>query len=129
MAQRREEDEGIHRSPDDDQEKANADDDVTAARGQTVREQRSGETLRTRVAREESEREPREAHRESPGRLVEQTDGDGADIVKELVADESDDRVAYTAEEDAMSVRGPDDPLPDERRTDERDADDVDHSV
>jgi hypothetical protein len=65
----------------------------------TVREQLEGESLDTRLAREQ--REERGGRREDVGRLVEETDH-GRDVTKELEADETDDIDNLSAEEAAM---------------------------
>lgn len=65
----------------------------------TVREQLQGESINTRVARELPDEQP-EAE-DTVGHLVEETE-DGVDVTKELVADETDDDEALSAEEAAM---------------------------
>jgi hypothetical protein len=83
----------------------------------TIGEQRRGESLRTRVAREIPDVSEQTSDRsENPppvGRLHEPTE-DGADVVAELVAEETGDDVGLTAEEAAMSAREPDESTPDE---------------
>jgi hypothetical protein len=69
----------------------------------TVREQLEGESLDTRLAREE--RDVRPGRRDDVGRLVEETEH-GRDVTKELEADESDDVDGLSAEEAAMRHEG-----------------------
>ncbi len=69
----------------------------------TPGDQREGETVTTRVAREVPDEAP-ESH-EHPGRLVDVSgDEDGNDVVRELVADEADDDAALAPEEAAMHI-------------------------
>jgi hypothetical protein len=68
----------------------------------TAAEQRAGESLDTRLAREVPD-EPRPP-RQRLGRLFEETDEDGADVNKELVADETDDTAGLSPEESAMHI-------------------------
>lgn len=68
----------------------------------TPAEQRDGETVRTRVAREIPDDVPDRTD-DQPGRMVEETE-DGKDVTRELVADETDDRAGLTAEEAAVHV-------------------------
>jgi hypothetical protein len=69
----------------------------------TPTEQRRGESVNTRVAREVPDQLP-ESH-EHPGRIIEPAgDGDGADIYRELIADETDDGAALSPEEAAMHI-------------------------
>jgi hypothetical protein len=75
----------------------------------TAQEQRRGESLRTRLAREVPD-EPA-ARRERVGKLYEETDSDGTDDVKELVADETDDTSGLAPEEAAMHVVDEEDEL------------------
>jgi hypothetical protein len=74
----------------------------------TATEQRRGESLNTRLAREiPDEIRP---DRERPGRIYEETEN-GADVNKELVADEADDVAGLSPEESAMHIVEEDDEL------------------
>ena len=75
----------------------------------TAEEQRRGETLGTRLAREAPD-EPRPP-RNRVGKLYEELDEDGTDVNKELVADETDDTSGMSPEEAAMHVVDEDDEL------------------
>jgi hypothetical protein len=68
----------------------------------TAEEQRRGESLNTRLAREVPDQPPPQRGR--VGRLFEETDDDGTDVNKELVADETDDTAGLSPEEAAMHV-------------------------
>ncbi len=75
----------------------------------TASEQRRGESLRTRLAREvPDDARPR---RERIGRLYEETGDDGPDVSEELVADETDDTSGLSPEEAALHIVEEDDEL------------------
>lgn len=75
----------------------------------TPADQREDESINTRLAREVPDVLP-ETH-EHPGRIVEPTDEDGNDVIKELVADETDDTAALAPEEAALHLVEEDDEL------------------
>ena len=105
-------DEGVPERPSDDNEHQPvlpADRPLEAHDAVTASEQRRGDSLNTRLAREEPESsgtkgEPR---RDQAGRLIETTE-DGRDVTKELVAEEVDDDAGLSAEEAAVSIRDDD---------------------
>jgi hypothetical protein len=68
----------------------------------TAAEQRRGEPVRTRLARELPEDAPARAER--LGKIYEETDEDGNDVNRELVADETDETSGLSPEEAAMHV-------------------------
>lgn len=75
----------------------------------TAQEQREGEPLRTRLAREvPDEPQPRP---DRLGRIYEKTDEEGDDVYAELVADETDETSGLSPEESAMHILDEDEEL------------------
>lgn len=132
MARRkRPEDEGIPPSNDPTPERPSDDDELQppvpgdrpygANDLVTASEQRRGESIRTRAAREMPDVGPDDEVSDEGrpvGRLYEPTEG-GRDVVGELVAEETEDEAGLAAEEAAVSVHEADERMPDEPSTDE----------
>ena len=68
----------------------------------TPGDQRDTESVNTRAAREVSDEQP--ASHTRPGRMVNPTGEGGADVDRELIADETDDDSAPSPEEAAMHL-------------------------
>jgi uncharacterized protein DUF5709 len=92
------------RSTEDDEVPVAGDRPLGAFDRVTAREQREGESLNTRVAREIPDEVPEDPDgADRIGRIYEELE-DFVDVTKELVADESDDVNGLTPEEAAMHI-------------------------
>lgn len=98
-----------HLAEDDEIPVRPADTPLAAFDRVTAAEQRRGETIRTRVAREVPDVLPERPDDRLGHKIYEETDEDGTDIFKELVADEDDDSAGLSPEEAAMHIVDPDD--------------------